>query len=181
MNNTLLHWGAQTFAARTFAALISAALISATLSPALAFAQKYAFTAEGERVYRYEKGSWSTDPDQTFSELLEMELQQERGSDSSDERCTLIFGLHNGFAVGLKEVAADLQFLDRDNFYLQTRRVTFKNPRAGKIRFAEVQMKLEQGCDGYASFDVVDVPTCRMDDGTKIENCFSSFAIKGNT
>ncbi len=42
-------------------------------------------------------------------------------------------------------------------------------------------MKLEQGCDGYASFDVVDVPTCRMDDGTKIENCFSSFAIKGNT
>ncbi len=171
MNNTLLYWGV----------LISAALISATLSPALAFAQKSAFTAEGERVYLYENGSWSTDPDQTFSELLEMELQQERGSDSSDERCTLIFGLHNGFAVGLKEVAADLQFLDRDNFYIQTRRVTFKNPRAGKIRFAEVQMKLEQGCDGYASFDVVDVPTCRMDDGTKIENCFSSFAIKGNT
>jgi len=28
---------------------------------------------------------------------------------------------------------------------------------------------------------VVDVPTCRMDDCTKIENCFSSFAIKGNT
>ena len=108
-----------------------------------------------------------------------MELQQERGSDSSDERCTLIFGLHNGFAMGLKEVAADLQFFDSDNFYIQTRRVTFKNPRAGKIRFAEVQMKLDQGCEGYASFDVVDVPTCRMDDGTKIENCFNSFAIKG--
>ena len=85
MNNTLLYWGV---------------LISAALSPALAFAQKSAFTAEGERVYLYENGSWSTDPDQTFSELLEMELQQERGSDSSDERCTLIFGLHNGFRRG---------------------------------------------------------------------------------
>lgn len=147
--------------------------------PIQGHAQKSAFTAEGERVYLYDNGSWSTDPDREFSDLLEMELQQKRASESSEDRCTLIFGLHNGFAVHLKEVSADLQFLDRDGFYIQTRRVSFKNPRSGKVRFSEVQMKLERGCEGYASFDVVDVPTCRMDDGTKIENCFNSFSVKG--
>ena len=146
--------------------------------PAQGLAQKSAFTAEGERVYLYDNGSWSTDPDREFSDLLEMELQQKRGSESSDERCTLIFGLQNGFAVHLKEVSADLQFLDKNGFYIQTRRVSFKNPRSGKVRFSEVQMKLEGGCEGCASFDVVDVPTCRMDDGTKIENCFNSFSVK---
>ena len=147
--------------------------------PIQGHAQKSAFTAEGERVYLYGNGSWSTDPDREFSDLLEMELQQKRSSESNEDRCTLIFGLHNGFAVHLKEVSADLQFLDQDGFYIQTRRVSFKNPRSGKVRFSEVQMKLERGCEGYASFDVVDVPTCRMDDGTKIENCFNSFSVRG--
>ncbi len=147
------------------------------LFPLHAAAQKSAFTAEGERVYLYGNGSWSTKPDLTFSDLLEMELQQTRGSEDKDDRCTLIFGLRNGFAVHLSEVAAELQFLDRDGLYLLTRRVTFKNPRAGKVRFAETQLQLALGCEGFASFDVVDVPTCRMDDGTKIEDCFNSFSI----
>lgn len=42
--------------------------------PAQGLAQKSAFTAEGERVYLYDNGSWSTDPDREFSDLLEMEL-----------------------------------------------------------------------------------------------------------
>ncbi|MGB1162163.1 MAG: hypothetical protein ACPG40_13210, partial [Alphaproteobacteria bacterium] len=67
--------------------------------PIQGHAQKSAFTAEGERVYLYDNGSWSTDPDREFSDLLEMELQQKRASESSEDRCTLIFGLHNGFAV----------------------------------------------------------------------------------
>ncbi len=159
-----------------FAALLS--VIVALLAPNLsAQAQKLAFTAEGERVYLYDNGIWSTDPDRTFSRLLEMELQQHRQSETSEERCTLIVGLHNGFEVSLKEVQADLQFLDINGAYIQTRRVSFKNPRAGKVRFAEVQMRLDGGCAGYAAFDVVDVPNCKMDDGTKIENCFNSLSV----
>lgn len=148
-----------------------------TLLPLRATAQMSAFTAEGERVYLYGNGSWSTQPDLSFSDLLEMELQQTRASEDKDDRCTLIFGLHNGFAVHLQEVATELQFLDRQGQYLLTRRVTFKNPRAGKVRFAEAQVQLAEGCAGFSSFDVVDVPTCRMDDGTKIEDCFHSFSV----
>ena len=153
-------------------------LIAVVLAPlSSAAAQKLAFTAEGERVYLYGNGTWSADPNRTLSELLEIELQQQRQSDSAEDRCTLIFGLQNGFEVDLREVEADLQFLDSDGQYVQTRRVSFKNPRSGKVRFAEVQLRLTGGCEGYASFDVVDAPNCQMDDGTKIENCFSSVTI----
>lgn len=157
--------------------LIGSCALTLALLPLQARAQMSAFTAEGERVYLYGNGSWSTEPDLSFSDLLEMELQQARPDADKDHRCTLIFGLRNGFAVNLQEVAAEVQFLDPDGQYLLTRRVTFKNPRAGKVRFAEAQMQLADGCTGFNSFDVVDVPTCRMDDGTKIEDCFQSFSI----
>lgn len=139
--------------------------------------QKSAFTTDGERVYLYRNGTWSTEAGQRYDDRLQIELQQQRQSASSAERCTLIFGLRNGFSVDLQEVVLTLHFLDADEHFIQSRRVTFKNPRSGKPRFAEVQMQLVDGCRGYAQFDVVDVPTCKGSDGAKIENCFSALSI----
>ena len=160
---------------RVLAAGLLAALSFGILGPASA--QKSAFTADGERVYLYSNGTWSTDGDMSFTDLLELELQQQRQSASSEDRCTLIFGLRNGFAVDLKEVVVEFQFLDADERFIQSRCVGFKNPRSGKVRFSEVQLRLPEGCDGYEQFDVVDVPSCEMSDGTKIESCFNSLAI----
>ena len=61
---------------RVLAAGLLAAVSFGILGPASA--QKSAFTADGERVYLYSNGTWSTDGDMSFTDLLELELQQQR-------------------------------------------------------------------------------------------------------
>ena len=145
--------------------------------PGAAAAQKTAFTADGARVFLHSNGTWSTDADQRVSNRLELAVQQERQSASSEDRCTLIFGLHNGFALNLRKVVAEVQFLDTEAQFIQSRRVTFKNPRSGEVRFAEVSLQLPQGCAAYGRFDVADVPTCEAADGTDVETCFDSLLL----
>ena len=155
------------------------AVVLALVAGRVATAQKTAFTADGARVYLFSNGTWSTDPEGggTGSGLLELALREARQSVNKANRCTLIFGLGNGFEVDLKKVELEVQFLNGRGEYRTSRRVTFKNPRTGKVRFAEAALDIEQGCAGFAAFEVVDVATCQMGDGTKIDNCFNALAV----
>jgi len=100
------------------------AVVLALVAGRVATAQKTAFTADGARVYLFSNGTWSTDPEGggTGSGLLELTLREARQSVNKANRCTLIFGLGNGF-------------------------------------------------------EVVDVTTCQMGDGTKIDDCFNALAV----
>ena len=158
--------------------LILAAFI-AVIAGRVATEQKTACTADGARVYLFTNGTWSTDPEGGGSEsgLLELALREARQSVHRANRCTLIFGLGNGFEVDLKKVELEVQFLDGRGAYRTSQRVTFKNPRTGKVRFAEAALDLEEGCAGFETFEVVDVATCQMGDGTKIDDCFNALAV----
>jgi len=155
------------------------AVVLALVAGRVATAQKTAFTADGARVYLFSNGTWSTDPEGggTGSGLLELALREARQSVNKANRCTLIFGLGNGFEVDLKKVELEVQFLNGRGEYRTSRRVTFKNPRTGKERFAEAALDIEQGCAGFEAFEVVDVTTCQMGDGTKIDDCFNALAV----
>jgi len=155
------------------------AVVTALVAGRVATAQKIAFTADGARVYLFSNGTWSTDPEGggNGSGLLELALREARQSADRANRCTLIFGLGNGFEVDLKKVELELHFLDGLGAYRTSRRVTFKNPRTGKLRFAEAALDIEQGCGGFQSFEVVDVTSCQMGDGTKINDCFNALAV----
>ena len=158
--------------------LILAAFI-ALIAGRVATAQKTAFTADGAQVYLFTNGTWSTDPEGggSGSGLLELALREARQSADRANRCTLIFGLGNGFEVDLKKVELEVQFLNGQGEYRTSRRVTVKNPRTGKVRFAEAALDVDEGCAGFDTFEVVDVATCQMSDGTKIDDCFNALAV----
>ncbi|MBB25649.1 MAG: hypothetical protein CME02_09035 [Geminicoccus sp.] len=141
--------------------LILAAFI-ALIAGRVATAQKTAFTADGVRVYLFTNGTWSTDPagGRSGSGLLELALREAGQSVDRANRCTLIFGLGNGFEVDLKKVELEVQLLDGRGAYRTSRRATIKNPRTGKVRFAEAALDVEEGCAGFKTFEVVDVATC---------------------
>lgn len=151
-------------------------LVVALVAARVATAQKTAFTADGARVYLFSNGTWSTDPDGGSSGLLELARLDQRQAETRANRCTLIFGLGNGFEVDLKKVELELQFLDGGGDYRMSRRVTFKNPRSGKVRFAEAALDIVEGCAGFKTFEVVDVASCLLGDGTKIDDCFGALS-----